>query len=621
MSTQPAEIPGSRLPGKMWMAVCLLAAGLFLLQTGCYFAGVVVPPGKLVDADGYSRLLRVQHLADTGAWFDTTVPRSNPLVPETNQWCRWIDLVLLAGGNLFGLFLGAQKGLFAWGVLFSPLLLALCGVAMAWCPAPLLGARARLAAVVLFFVQPGVLVYLAAGRPDHHGVLLLFLILVVGCLLRAFSEGPHAARWAAAAGIFQGLALTVSIEALIACLLGLLATGFVWLLGRPGGLRVARHHILALLATSFVGVATTISWRAWTLAETDRLAPAYLLALATVALFWLAAGFLRPAVQTRGRFMLSAIGAAACLGATLSLAPTLLHHPQLSWDPRIGGLWLFSIQEYHPLADRLADWPWTVLIWMGPALVVIPWMIRTVWVERHTPGTKLPMAYLLAGCLLFTTLNLLQIRWCTYFEVYVVIPWALLLGACLQHAENRWGREGTRIPAARMAIVLGFLFGFPLLGFIGRSIATPSPAPGQAAGRAAHEMEPDLRALAAWLNGPDFQATTPETILTLLDFGPELLYRTRHNLIATPNHRNADGMLFLYDTMNAPASESRQWLDRKNITLVILCPTSHEAGFYNQENPRGTLYQDLTAGKIPDTLQKIPVPENLGEFLVFRVVR
>lgn len=619
--TPPVEPPGGRLPNKIRMAAGILAAGIFVLLTACYFTGVVVPPGELVDADGYSRLMRVQHLADTGAWFDSVVPRSNPPVPETNQWCRWIDLLFLAGGKVFGIFLGPREGLFLWGVLFSPLMLALSGMAMAWCPAPLLGARARLAAVVLLFVQPGILVYLAAGRPDHHGVLLLFLVLVVGSLLRAFSDGPRPARWAAAAGVFQGLALAVSIEALVSCLLGLVATGVAWLAGRPDGLRIARHHITALLVTSTLGVLTTIHWQSWNLAETDRLAPAYLLALATVGLFWMTAGFLRPGSEIRGRLVLSGLGAAACVGTTLSLAPALLHHPQLSWDPRIADLWLFSIQEYHPLAERLADWPGAVLLWMGPALVVIPWMIHALWNKTGLPGGKAPWAYLLAGCILFGTLNILQIRWCTYFEVFIVIPWALLLGESLHHVENRWGAEGLRTPVARMTVVLTFLFGFPLLGLGARSMTAPARDAGRVPAQAPVPAKPDLRALATWLNGPEFQTTPPETILTLLDFGPELLYRTRHNLIATPNHRNADGMLFLYDTMNAPASESRRWLDKKNITLVILCPASHEAEFYNQENPHGTLYQDLMAGRLPDCLQKIPVPENLDGFRVFRVVR
>lgn len=615
-----------------WKALAVLIAGLFLLQLGCYFAGLIVPPGELVDADGYSRLVRVGHLADTGNWFDSVMPRSNPMVPETSQWCRWIDLALLAGGKLFEIVLGPEKGLFAWAVIFSPFLLACCGAAFAWAGVPLVPIRHAFLTVLLLYIQPGILIYLAAGRPDHHGVLLLLLILVVGCLIRALAGGPQAPRWAAAAGIAQGLALTISIEALIACLLGLVATGAVWLLGRNDGLRVARHHATALLATAVCGVACTIPVSEWNLTETDRLAPPYLIALATVALFWIGLRFFPATTRFHSRFWIGIAGATLSVSVTLIIAPALLQHPQLAWDPRIGELWVSSVREYHPLAHGWRNWPAALLIWVGPAVVVLPILALQLSKGRHNLLALLPQAFLFSGTLVFGVLTILQIRWCTYFEVFVILPWASLLVSALQSLENRQngGNQSLRTTASRVGLILAFTLGFPLAGLVVRTLtlppSTPLPpaaasAPPPSGSSLSTPEKADLRSLSNWLNNPEWELSGPETILTLLDFGPELLYRTPHHVIATPNHRNADGILYLYDTFKAPSSESRERLERKRITLIVLCPGSHEAQFYNQENPADSFYRDLVAGKIPDHLRPLPTPENLNGFLVFRVVR
>jgi hypothetical protein len=628
MEPPSVPTPHAAHPPLGWI-IALLALGMFLLQAGCYLAGIVVQPGELVDADGYTRLLRVHHLAATGDWFSTLVPNSNPLVPETNQWSRWVDLALLAGGKGLGLFLGFREGLFVWGVLFSPFLLALSGMAIAWSSLalPLPGFRKAVFSTLLLFIQPAVLIYLAAGRPDHHGVLLLLLVLVIGSLIRALSEKTTSVRWAIAAGIFQGMALTVSIESLIACILGLLASGLVWLFGRPQGLAIARGHAWSLLATTTLGVASTIPFSHWNLAETDRLSPAFLIPLATVAVFWGLQGTFKTPASTRARLVISLAGALLCLALSIGLVPALLQHPQLTTHPRIGELWVFSVQEYHPLAQTLRDWPAAILIWIGPALAVIPGLAWRVWCDRHQDPAPVTPAYLLAGCVVFAILTLLQIRWAPYLAVFGVLPWAHLLDTSIGRIEARWGKAGWRPAVGRSACILAFALGFPTLGLLGRSLlAAPHAAPSTAIAAAPAPLSnpepaaPNLRALAAWLNGPDFSHTPPETLLTFLDFGPELLYRTPHHLIATPNHRNADGLLYLYDTLKAPASEARERLSRKNITLIILFPDSHEGQFYLQENPTASFYQDLVAGPIPSFLRPLTPPENLGNCRVYRVI-
>lgn len=62
------------------------------------------------------RLLRVERLIETGAWFDHTIPRSNAPYGETLHWTRPLDVLLVAGAAPLAPVLGWREALFAWGV-------------------------------------------------------------------------------------------------------------------------------------------------------------------------------------------------------------------------------------------------------------------------------------------------------------------------------------------------------------------------------------------------------------------------------------------------------------------------------------------------------------------------
>jgi hypothetical protein len=104
------------------------------------------------------------------------------------------------------------------------------------------------------------------------------------------------------------------------------------------------------------------------------------------------------------------------------------------------------------------------------------------------------------------------------------------------------------------------------------------------------------------------------TILAFLDFGPELLYRTRHRVIGTPYHRNDAGILDSYNIMTAnEPQDAKPAMDERDVDLVLLCPNSPERVFFSTSEGRGRFYSALAADTPPDWLVPVPLPEGLRD--------
>jgi hypothetical protein len=130
-----------------------------------------------------------------------------------------------------------------------------------------------------------------------------------------------------------------------------------------------------------------------------------------------------------------------------------------------------------------------------------------------------------------------------------------------------------------------------------------------------------LPALSRRLADPIGLGRRPTTILAAADFGPELLYRTPHRVIATPYHRNSAGILAAWRMMTAPSDdEARVGLRARGVGLIVLCPGGlHEAAFA-RTGSADTFYRRLLQGRAPAWLREVPLGPDLGaRFRLFEV--
>ena len=119
-----------------WLFPILL---LILLQ----FAMVWRNPGflekrMLSDADGYTRLARVEVLAGGGSWYDASAVRANVPYGTTLHWTRPFDLLLLAGALPLLPFTSMKSAIYWSGTLINPILLVMTLAVLMWAIKPLL---------------------------------------------------------------------------------------------------------------------------------------------------------------------------------------------------------------------------------------------------------------------------------------------------------------------------------------------------------------------------------------------------------------------------------------------------------------------------------------------------
>ena len=603
----------------------------FVIQAVLYALSAQITWGELGDADCYMRLLRVEHLLATGQWFDQMIPHSNAPFGETSHWARPLDVLLILSALPFRLFFSMKDSLFWGGVWFSPVMQIFSMTVLAWSAAPVLKSSSRMHLGIFFLCQPALITYYMAGRPDHHSLLMFCFVIITGQMLHILTR-PASTRLLAATGLMQALMLWISVEALAVSLLTQLVLGLAWLANRPGA---ARQNLILSLA-QLCGVLVVL------LAETpglifrvdvyDRLCGLNLAFFAAQTLFWFTvactekhSSILKP---LHLRLPAAAAGGAACLAVIHLLSPRFFLGPYANVDPRLVHFWLSNVREVQPLATSVRFILPQTVTWLAPAFLVLPFLLIDLPKRVKETGQFWTGLYFLLGSILFILLTLLQIRWAAYAEFILVFPLALILSRLLDHLEPRLRPEWFR----PLRVLLLLLFAAGYLPFVllcnptpcttGTSV-TASPA-GHTRGSVFSSPAGygTLNEMTAWLRQhPQFRGQT-QRIVAHLDSGPEILYRSGMEVIATPYHRNASGVLFVFDLMNrTTAADAREDLLKRGVTLILLSTNPAESGFYQSAGLTNTFYDQIQSGTLPPWLSEVELPGSLKTtYRLFRVI-
>jgi hypothetical protein len=624
---------------------------LILIPLGCLVLGqavlalsgvLPVLDGALVDTDAYMRLSRVLELHDSGSWYDPRFPRINPPEGHVQHWTRALDALLLAGAWLLEPLLGFARALHLWGVLISPALLALALVATAWAAAPALDRDGRLLACLVLLTQPTVLAYTSVGRPDHHSLLLLLALILIGLTAR-LAAAPHDRRAALLAGVIAGLSIWVSPEAMTFVAVSLAALGLFWLAGTPGLTWANRDYLLAASAT--LGIALLLERGPGELfaLESDRLSIIHVVLFGLICGFWVvislgeraggddslaqlvAAMLRRPQIagaaladSGRGaapvirRMLAALVGVAAIAAGMLLCFPELRQGPLGQVDPLYARIRLQNIVEIQPLvpaewlsSGRVAEALRRLITVVGIALFALP-CLGVLLARSSGPAWRFWATVALA-LLAFLPLAFYQMRWGSYAQAFLVWPYAAAVACLLGRLPRAAGGAGVWL---RPLVILAALF-WPLL----LAAALPQQEV-ESAGRAC-----PLDRLAGVLKRV---APAPQTLLAYADYGSELLYRTPHRVLSIPNHRPQPGFAATWRILTATDEyAARAELTRFGVDWILLCPSATErALFAVPAARRTTLYQRLVDGEAPRWLRPLPLEGDLAaEARLFQVIR
>lgn len=618
-----ARPAGGSLAGAL-AAAALLALGV---QAALAWLGIVpVLDGVLVDADAYLRLVRVEHLWATGDWFASDLPRIDPPNGFVPHWTRPLDALLLAGASLARPWLPFREALYWWGVLLGPVMQIVAMIAFVWAAAPLIRRAWLPWAGFVFAAQPAVFAAFLIGRPDHHGVLALLTILMIGYTLRSLRASARAGP-AVGLGLVGGLAVWVSVEALVPLAVSFAAFGLAWL-RRGGGLwRAPFGAAGALVATTALALLLERGTGGVFVNEVDRLSGAHLFLFAVNLGFWTIVGLRAHgapgAAEPAWRLGAGLAGVLGAVGAIAVLQPGLIGDPMASADVLYNARHMAYIEELQPVLGRSANGaPWTLagaLLWLGLAIPALPWL--AMGIARAPGARRRAWGFIALGALVFLPLAAAHRRWAVYPEIYLAIPYTALVG----YAMHRLGELVPRGLARRGArpIVAGLLC---LWVYAPAAAIAPRAAPRSPAGAAA---ACPIRALAPVLNDPAGLGARPRRVLAFIDVGPEILYRTPHAVLSVPNHRYQAGFATAYRIMTTrDPARARRLLQDAGIEAVLVCPRSAESWFYrgeggnNEAGAAPSLFTRLATGRPPAFLRPVQVPDSIKESVkLYEVMR
>jgi asparagine N-glycosylation enzyme membrane subunit Stt3 len=603
-ATKPASGHSLRL------AVVTGALGLLAFQIlAIVLGGWPAFNGEFLGPDSYMRLNRVLECRGGLACPDGLYPDSNVPFGEALHWPFLQDWLLLGLAAPLRPFLGFRSAVIGAGYLFGPLMGILAVTAVIFAARPLISSAGLTFVGLLLALQLFVAMAFAPARPDHHGLQAVLFLAAAAAGIRLLIE-PEGRGPPIFAGAMTGLALWISTEALITLAPLIVALSLMWL--AQGGSDTARANRLVTLATASVlatGLLVDGPHGSRFAVEFDRFSIVHVCFFVLLTLFWWTVERSPGARSFSARLGWAALATAIISGTMVLAFPGIHRGPLADVDPLLLPIWLDLVAEYIPLL-REGD-PTAIVEALGPLVVGGP---VTVWLAARGPHrNRGAWAFLLGFFVWFSALGLFHgVRWGYYLHVLVPTPLAWLLGELLRAARRiRWT---VGVALVKVTLVVMFAAGPLLATSILLQPALASSPTATPPCRVGH-LIPTLSALRQ-------EADRPPVVLAPMSWGPEIVFRADHHVVATPYHRNAPGILDSHAIMSA-MSPDQAWrlLASRRIGYLVTCRGRDWSPLVRGDQA-GTLYAEMQRGRVPGWLRPVPLPEALaGGYAVWEVVQ
>ncbi len=297
--------------------------------------------------------------------------------------------------------------------------------------------------------------------------------------------------------------------------------------------------------------------------------------------------------------------------AMLILFPDLARGPLGKVDPLYAELRLQRIVEVQPLvsiedlaAGHLGEIANRVIQIIGIAFVAVPFLVVLLR-RRNLPGHRI-WACLAMALAVFLPLAAYQVRWSSYAQMLLVPPYAAFVAWLLL-------RLAEHLPPSRLQLARPLAIVTALFWPIGLAQLVPH-----------QEIVTATEACPIARVSPLLDRMEPAgTILALADYGPELLYRTRHSVLSIPNHRPQPGFAASYRALTASDPQAaRAELARHGVDWILLCPSIVERShFLEGHEGEATLYQQLLDGAPPPWLHPVALSEDLQDVMQLYTLR
>lgn len=602
----------NRMVKNSSLPIFLLIVFVFLvIQAVAYQQGIITGRiSELIDTDAFMRLVRVEQLAESGGWYDSFIHRSNYPYGDNLHWTRPLDILLLVGAYLLTPILGFHKALLYWGIVISPIIGIFSLVALYWAAKPVINRNSLHLLWLLFISQTALLHVFYFGRPDHHSLLLFLFILLMGSLFRMVSS-PENHEHAMIGGIIASLSLWISIEAMFAIVVVYITLGFLWLARDESFSRQILIFSLSVLITSTVFLFIERPLPGLLVVEYDKISIVHLYVFSIASLAsYLLSFYKNASIGSRLRALGVFLPASGLL--IWWIFPDFFRGPMAGINKAIVPIWLDKVNEVQPLW-KIGVFYETIII---GSIVLFCMYLMYLYVTKELATYANVVIPSVSGFIVFFPLGIYQARMCTYLMLIVTICLAVFLDALIRRISQANIGHFART-SLRVATIMFFILFLPVTGLV----ATPNDK-NENADSENYSNKSSLKSLSIFLNTYHESNPTTATVLTYVDFGPELLYRTDYNYIATPYHRNDQGILYNYKIFTeANLSEVQSMLAERHVDLIVLRSESAKAGSHKQAEDELTFYERLMAGDKPNFLEAVELPAGLNDgFMVYRVI-
>ncbi|MHC4791050.1 MAG: hypothetical protein ACYS8Y_06390 [Planctomycetota bacterium] len=596
----------------VFILFCIVFSIILILL---YISGSApVKKGELADSDCYMHLIRASDLYNTGRWYEPVLIKSNAPYGEKLHWSRPFDVLLLLGAAPIALLVNFKSALFWWGVVISPILLCITLFALYWSTRPILSKEGPLLIVFVFVPQLVMLNYFQAGRPDHHSLLMFIFILSVGFTLRIILK-PIKILFCYMAGAISALSIWVSVESMVPTCIILVALGLLWILENGDFSSKSLHYSLALFIVTGLCMVLERPWYDLATEELDRLSVVYWSVLGFISLFWITVSILNYYTSLfrrwANRFLFSVAGVAIVALTIWLLFPKLYSGPFADVDHRILPMLFNKILEVQPLLSKSVSLGLSVQV-IGTSIVCFPFLFYMLLRGAEVTNRK-GWIYITLSLVVFILISLYQLRWSAYAQALLSIIITEILSRVLIWRKRQ---KGVLWKVLRESLViLIFSTFFLITGLLADKI-------GKKGESTRSRQTVSLIRLCEHLSESEGWRGRNLRILTNPVFGAEILYRTQHEVIGTVN-RYGPGILDTYDIMTADTDEKAlELMQKRQIGIIIICPTSRESVFYSKPEQTSTFYQRLRQNMVPHWLRKVELPRDLSSlFLLFEIVQ
>jgi hypothetical protein len=560
----------------------------------------ILSPVWFVDNDDTLRLIQVHDFLAGQNWFDLRQVRLDPPEGGDIHWSRLSDIGLIIPVAVARLFVSDLWADRIAVILYPGLILLTILWSMVRTARDVFGAHTVLPVIFATLTSGSMLLQMLPGRIDHHGLQILFMVLMLVQFLKADCARPRIILGGMIAGTMMALSLGVGLETLP--YIAAAQAGLLWLWARQSAAAAFVRGVgFGMIGGCALVMLTTISPALWTMAYNDAFGRAHAAALCAGGLLWIALSFI--ATQNVRTRLVTGLSAGLMVAVLLVfLFPEVLLHPYAQLDPYLRTWFLDNVQEAAPiykyvnltLAGAVMDALYAVVALVLSCMLVLSTKEKAAR-DRLIIITLLLLA---AFCIALT-----QIRAFSFVGAFAILPTGLMI-ARLRSIPN--------LRPLLLACVWIFC-SMPGAGIIGRGVEL-------VAGKASTQTHAEKKDETACLTRKDMAplAAMPKgLVLNPIDLGTRILAYTPHAVLAAPYHRVERGMKDSVQAYLGTPDRAEKIVRARKVDYLVYCPSLAEMKIFRRAAPQGLLSQ-LSAHKIPRWLEPVPMPK--GNMLkIYRV--